>query len=275
MDAREMVDKQYGVDSLLQKIENGLKQTGKDLNFLKVDDLIPVDEFHTRGRKATLEMAEMVNLKSSDRVLDVGCGLGGTARYLAEGYKCHVIGVDLTDEYIMVGRKLTELVKLSDRVDLQQASALQLPFEDGVFDVVWTQHVQMNISDKNRFYTEIARVLKSGGRLLFHDVFHNSGDKPVYPVPWADDESMSILLTENEAHAIIEDAGMKIIQWIGKLEESVAFFDRVVSRIEAKGHAPLGIHLLLGETAEDKLRNYAQNLRDKRLTVVVGMAQKQ
>ena len=274
MDANEMVERQYGISGLLQKIETGLKQAGKDLDFLKVDDLMPVDEFHTRGRKATREMTAMVNLKSTDRVLDVGCGLGGTARHLAEEYKCHVTGVDLTEDYVTVGKKLTDMVKLSDKVELQHASALSLPFEAETFDIVWTQHVQMNIADKNRFYAEIARVLKSGGRLLFHDVFDNSGDRPVYPVPWAEDESMSVLVTEAEARAIIEDAGMKLNNWTVKLEESVAFFDRVLGRIEAKGHAPLGIHLLMGGNAEDKLRNYAQNLRDKRLTVVVGMAEK-
>lgn len=274
MNADEMVDKQYRVGDLLEKIETGLKQAGKDLNFLKVDDLMPVDEFHTRGRKATREMAAMVNLKATDRVLDVGCGLGGTARHLAEEYECHVTGVDLTRAYVAAGKKLTDMVKLSDKVELQHASALSLPFEAETFDIVWTQHVQMNIADKNRFYAEIARVLKSGGRLLFHDVFSNSEDKPVYPVPWADDESMSVLVTESEACAIIEDAGMKINQWVVKREASVAFFDRVLSRIEAKGHAPVGIHLLMGGNAEDKLRNYARNLRDKSLTVVVGMAEK-
>ncbi len=274
MRANEMVEKQYGIGGLLQKIETGLQHAGKDLDFLTVDDLMPVDEFHTRGRQATREMAAMVNLKATDRVLDVGCGLGGTARHLAEEYECHVTGVDLTEEYVTVGSKLTELVKLSDRVELRHASALKLPFEAETFDIVWTQHVQMNIADKNRFYSEIARVLKSGGRLLFHDVFSNSADKPAYPVPWADDESMSVLVTESEACALIEDSGMKINQWVVKLEASVAFFDRVLSRIDAKGHAPLGIHLLMGVNAEDKLRNYARNLKDKRLTVVVGMAEK-
>ena len=269
-----MIDKQYSIGGLLQKIKTGLQQAGKDLNSLKADDLMPVDEFHTRGRQATREMAELVNLKSTDRVLDVGCGLGGTARHLAEEYECHVTGIDLTEAYITVGSKLTEMVKLSDRVDLRHAGALDLPFEAETFDVIWTQHVQMNIADKNRFYSEIARVLKSGGRFLVHDVFSNSGDKPVYPVPWADDESMSVLVTESEARTLIEDAGMKINQWVVKLEASVAFFDRVLSRIDAKGHAPLGIHLLMGVNAEDKLRNYAQNLRDKSLTVVVGMAEK-
>jgi ubiquinone/menaquinone biosynthesis C-methylase UbiE len=269
-----LVNKQYGIGEIWQKIETGLKLAGKDINSLTVDDLAPIDEFHTRGRAATREVAEMANLKASDLVLDVGCGLGGTARYLSEHYKCHVKGIDLTEEYISAGTKLTTFANLSDRVELNYGSALNLPYEDERFDIVWTQHVQMNIFDKHRFYSEIARVLKPGGRFMFHDVFRSSGETPYYPVPWAEDESMSAMITEAEARAIIEETRLKVDQWIGKGQESVNFFERVLTRIEAKGYPPLGIHLLLGDNAEDKFRNYARNLSESRLSVVVGMAHK-
>jgi ubiquinone/menaquinone biosynthesis C-methylase UbiE len=216
----------------------------------------------------------MANLKASDRVLDVGCGLGGTARYLAEHYNCNVNGVDLTEEYISAGTKLTEFANLGDRVELQFGSALDLPYEDERFDIVWTQHVQMNIVDKRRFYSEIARVLRPGGRFMFHDVFRNPGEPPLYPVPWAEDESMSALVTEAEARSTIEEMRLEVDQWIGKLQESIKFFERVLTRIEANGYPPLGIHLLLGDNAEDKLRNYARNLSENRLSIVVGLAHK-
>ena len=164
MNIDALVNKHYGSGGLMEKIEAGLNLAGNDAHSLRVDDLAPLDEFHTRGRESTLEVAELANLKASDLVLDVGCGLGGTVRHLAEQYKCHVVGVDLTEEYISVGKKLTELVGLSDRVELCQGSALEIPYEDRKFDVVWTEHVQMNIADKNRFYSEIARVLKPGGQ---------------------------------------------------------------------------------------------------------------
>jgi ubiquinone/menaquinone biosynthesis C-methylase UbiE len=269
-----LVNEQYGIGEIWQKIETGLKLAGKDINSLTVDDLAPIDEFHTRGRAATREVAEMANLKASDLVLDVGCGLGGTARYLAEHYKCHVKGIDLTEDYISAGTKLTALANLGDRVELHYGSALDLPYEDEQFDIVWTQHVQMNIADKQRFYSEIARVLKPGGCFMFHDVFRSSGETPLYPVPWAEDESMSAMVTEAEARATIESMQLKVDQWIGKGQESVNFFERVLTRIEAKGLPPLGIHLLLGDNAEDKFRNYARNLSENRLSVVVGVAHK-
>jgi ubiquinone/menaquinone biosynthesis C-methylase UbiE len=270
----ELVDKQYGIGEILEKIESGLKLAGKDVNSLTVDDLAPIDEFHTRGREATREVAELVNLKASDLVLDVGCGLGGTARHLAEQYKCNLIGIDLTEEYISVGTKLTELVNLSDRVELRYGSALDIPYGDERFDIVWTQHVQMNIADKNRFYSEIVRVLKPGGRFVLHYIFRGSGESPFYPAPWAEDESMSALVTETEARSTIEEVGLEIDQWIGKVQESIEFFERVLSKIEADGPPPIGIHLLMGGNAKDKLRNYARNLSENRLSVAVGMAHK-
>ena len=270
----DLVNRQYEIGDLWQKIEAGLMAAGKDLAALKVDDLAPIDEFHTRGRAATREVAELANLHADDLVLDVGCGLGGTARYIAAYYKCRVKGIDLTREYISAGTELTRLVALDDRVELRCGSALDLPFEDEQFDIVWTQHVQMNIADKHRFFSEIARVLKPGGRFAFHDVFEDSGVPPLYPVPWAEDESVSAMVTEAQARSLIEAVGLQTKQWIGKVQESVEFFKRVLARVEAKGFPPLGIHLLIGDRAEDKFRNYARNLSENRLSVVVGSAHK-
>ena len=109
------------------------------------------------------------------KVLDVGSGLGGSARYLAGEHGCRVTGIDLTKEYVDVANALAELVGMKNLVTFRQASALDLPFADGSFDVVWTQHVQMNIADKRAFYSQIARVLAPRGRLLFHDIFQGPG----------------------------------------------------------------------------------------------------
>jgi ubiquinone/menaquinone biosynthesis C-methylase UbiE len=258
MDMDALVEKYYGFGGIMQKIEAGISLAGEDVSSLRVDDLAPIDEFHTRGRESTLEVAGLANLKASDLVLDVGCGLGGTARYLAERYKCNVAGIDLTEEYISVGKKLTELIGLSDRVELSHGSALELPYEDESFDIVWTEHVQMHIADKNRFYAEIARVLKPGGRLLFHDIFRGPGGPPLYPTPWAEDESISTLATE----------------WLEKVEESIEFCKMKVAQIESDGPPAMGTHLLMGDNAKDKLQNYLRNLSEDRVSVAMGMAHK-
>ncbi len=269
-----MVNKHYGTGNLLEKIESGLNLAGKNFDQLTVDDLAPVDEFHTRGRESTIEIAAMAKLKATDKVLDVGCGLGGSARHLAEKYNCHVTGIDLTAEYITVGKQLTDKVGLNDKVTLLEGSALNLPFADNSFDVVWTEHAQMNIADKELFYGEISRVLKPGGRLVFHDIFRGSGDAPFYPAPWAEDAALSTLATEPEAQAAINKAGLSIEKWIGKVAESAEFFQKVLKRVEADGPPPVGIHLLMGDNARVKLGNYVQNLLETRVSVSLGIATK-
>ena len=270
-----MIHRHYGFVGIMDRILVGLEGMGKDINSMTVDDLAPIDEFHTRGREATVEVAQLVNLASTDRVLDVGCGLGGTARHLAEHFGCHVTGVDLTEEYITAGTRLVELVGLDDMVELQEGSALDLPWENECFDVVWTEHVQMNIADKDLFYSEISRVLKPGGRLVFHDVFRGVGDPPTYPVPWAEDESLSHLITDSDTRTALDNVGLTTHKWIGKDDESAAFFGAISTRIATEGPPPLGIHLLMGDNAAEKIRNCLFNLKGNCVTVAMGMASKQ
>ena len=269
-----LVNRYYNLDGIMEEIVAGLSLAGKNLKTLTVNDLAPVDEFHIRGRAATIEVAALANIKPSDHILDVGCGLGGTARFLAEKYQCKVIGIDLTEEYISVGNRLSELVGLSDRVQLFQGSALDIPYEDETFDIIWTEHVQMNIADKKRFYTQLARVLKPGGHLLFHDVFRGCGSSPIYPLPWAENESMSILVTEIEARSAITETGLEIVKWIVTVQQSIEFFKKLLLRIGSHGLPHMGSHLLLGENAQDKLNNCLRNLTEDCLSVALGMAQK-
>jgi ubiquinone/menaquinone biosynthesis C-methylase UbiE len=274
MSNQTQVNEHYGTGGIINRITSGLKEAGKNTEELQVNDLAPVDEFHTRGRESTLEVAELAKVRSEDLVLDVGCGLGGTARYLAESFGCTVHGIDLTDEYIAVGKELTERVGLKELVHLRQASALELPFEDETFDVIWTEHVQMNIEDKARFYSEIARVLKKGGRFVFHDIFQGAGDAPFYPVPWAETSSLSFLATENDARGLIKSTGLQMGEWENKDEVSLEFFKQVVQRIQEEGTPPVGIHLLMGENAAEKIKNYVCNLTEKRTAVAMGVAMK-
>ena len=209
------------------------------------------------------------------KVLDVGCGLGGTARHLAYHYGFDVTGVDLTTEYIGVGQALISLVSDlgSGRVVLRQASALDLPFDDESFDMAWTVHAQMNIRDKLRFYKEMARVLKPGGRVAFHDVLRGpAAESPLYPCPWAETADISFLVTHAEIRKIVAAAGFEITQWQDETGKTVAFAESAAAKLARRGGElpALGIHLLMGDTATTKMKNHTLNCKHERTTVVMG-----
>ena len=259
----------YTVIDLGEQILAALKAAGKDLDALTVEDLAPVDEFHIRGRMATEELAGLAKIESGHRLLDVGCGLGGTSRYLAVGTGCRVVGLDLTEEYCRVAEMLSERVGLRHQTAFRQGSALALPFEDGDFDVVWTEHVQMNIQDKATFYGELARVLKPGGRLVFHDILAGEERGALhFPVPWAADSSINHLISVPDLRSLLRGLGFVEMQWEDKSEVSRRFFHEMLQGVSTEGWMPLGLHLLMGEDAAAKFANVLRNLEEGRLRVV-------
>jgi ubiquinone/menaquinone biosynthesis C-methylase UbiE len=272
---REHVERHYGRGRILDAINAALRETGKDLDQLRPDDLAPVDEFHVRGREATVELAQRAALKPNSHVLDVGCGLGGSARYLAAEHQCRVTGIDLTQEYVDVANALARMVGLSHRVACRQASALEIPFDDGTFDVVWTEHVQMNIADKQAFYREIARVTRPKGILLFHDIFEGVGGPLHFPVPWAEESSISFLAPPEEVRRTLDRLGFVIHDWVDKTDSSLQWLVAAIEKAGASGPPPLGTHLLMGDTARKKLENAIRNLRERRFVVYQARAEKQ
>lgn len=271
---REHVQEHYGRGRILDSILGALREAGRDLARLTPADLAAVDEFHVRGREATIELARRASLEPGLRVLDVGCGLGGSARYLAAEHGCQVTGIDLTQEYVDVADALAGMVGLRDRVAFRQANALEMPFDDGSFDVVWTQHVQMNIADKRAFYGEIHRVTRQNGWLLFHDIFRGDGGPLHYPVPWAEEPSISFLVAPGEARQILEELGFVIHDWVDRSEPSLQWVIAGIEKLAASGPPPLGTHLLMGNTAKTKFENVMRNLREGRVVVYQGRAEK-
>jgi sarcosine/dimethylglycine N-methyltransferase len=184
-----------------------LKAAGKDIEHLTPDDLAPVDEFHTGQRNATVRLAQLAGVSGCEKVLDVGCGIGGPSRYLASAFGCEVTGLDLTTEFIELAQMLAGRTGLSRKVTYRQGNALDLPFADASFDLVWSQNAAMNIAYRDRLYSEMRRVLKLSGRLAIQDVAAGSGGEPFYPAPWAQDKSISFLLTPQLTRETMERAG--------------------------------------------------------------------
>lgn len=278
MSDQQGVAAHYARGAILSSIEAALEAMGKNVARLSPIDLAPVDEFHVRGREATIELSARAAIRAGSTVLDVGCGLGGSARYLASEHRCRVVGVDLTQEYVDTAATLARWVGLDEDCEFHWASALELPFDDGSFDVVWTEHVQMNVADKAAFYGELARVLVPGGRLLFHDIFEGEGLLH-YPVPWAEEASISFLEAPGSVKQILEDGGFEIVDWEDTSRASLEWFTVALERptLERSANAgppPLGLHLLMGDTARVKLENITRNLREGRIVVVQAVANK-
>jgi len=270
----QTVERHYGRGDILGTILTALRGRGHDRTPVAPADIAPVDEFHMRGREATIELARRARLEPGLRVLDVGCGLGGSARFLSAEHRCKVVGIDLTHEYVEAARALAELVGLDGAVKFQQANALDLPFHDASFDVAWTEHIQMNIADKNAFYAEIARVLAPGGRLVFHDIFQGPGGAPHFPVPWAETPDFSFLATPDAIRGTLRAVGFEITDWEDTTPVSYEYFSAAAEKLKTAGPPPIGIHLLMGPTAGAKFENVVRNLAEGRTVVFQAVARK-
>lgn len=270
----EAVQTHYGRPDVGSVILAALEKAGKLLDRLTPEDLAPVDEFHIRGRAATLELARAAGLDASKHVLDVGCGIGGTARCLAAEFGCRVTGIDLTDEYCRTAEMLSRKVGLADRVAYRQGDATHLPFEDSVFDVVWTEHVAMNIPDKTRLYQEMHRVLKPGGTLAIYDILAGPTGPVVFPVPWARTPETSFLVPPGQLRKLLEDAGFAIADWSDTTEAAHEWFVALAEKIRKDGFPPLGFHLLMGADFREMAQNQGRNLEERRIVLGQIVARK-
>jgi SAM-dependent methyltransferase len=263
-DTNIKVREHYSAPGLTDRIRLALAAIAPETQTLTVAQLAPLDQFHLRGILATSELATAVGIEPSTRVLDLGCGIGGPARYLAATFGCKVTGVDLSPAFIEAASYLTARSGLSDRVTLLTGDALQLPFEDAAFDTVFLQHVAMNIGDRAALYAEVRRILAPGGRLATYDLVSGDGDV-VYPVPWARDPSTSFLLSEADTHTALEQAGFRADLWINDTDPVLEWFNAVLA-----GSTPSGLNLgvVMGPDAQEKTANVARNLRENRLGVL-------
>jgi SAM-dependent methyltransferase len=262
----------YSPNDLYNRIIEGLNDIGKDLSEVTLDDLLPVDEFHIRGSVATKELIKLSDFTPDMHILDVGCGIGGSTRRLSHETGCCVTGIDLSDEYIDAAERLTQLLSMQARVKFHAASALALPFDDNTFDGVWSIQMGMNVEDKLSWLKEVYRVLRPGGRAILYEVCGNKNTPVHFPVPWAQDSSMSFLVPPEAFRDVISSAGFDIDVWNDKTDLAQKAFSQMTEPRGEPDLPELGVHMLVGNDILTKAYNLHRNLDEERVSLIETVA---
>ena len=251
----------YRHGGLLEAIRLGLDELGLSPDAVTIDDLGPVDEFHIGGRRASAHFLDQLGIRADMKVLDIGCGLGGGARFTAATYGAHVTGIDLTPEYIEAGQALCGWCGLTERVTLREGSALSMPFPDGHFDSGYMMHVGMNIEAKSDLFSEAHRVLAPHSKFGVYDIMRTGGATLIYPVPWAADGDTSWLAEPADYRQALSDAGFDIVTESSRRDFALEFFRGVQQANEKNGSLPpLGLHTLMGGATTEKVGNMVANI---------------
>jgi sarcosine/dimethylglycine N-methyltransferase len=249
------IESHYSANDIEERIVAGLRAAGLDPDQrLTPEELAALDHFHTGGLQASRELLEMAQIGSSDRVLDIGAGLGGCARFIAVECGCTVDCIEMSNDYCVGTVLLNRITGLEEQITVKQGSALDLPYPDSSFDVVWMQNVGMNIEDKQTLYHQIARVLKPGGRFAFQEVA--AGPRPIsyFPLPWASDPTHNFVLTGDEMQSILGGFGLAV-EIFEDVSDSQFSTNKINSTPASQGQLGLAVYVdNLGEKAGNAKR---------------------
>lgn len=265
---RQAVEAHYGSERVAERILEAAAKDGVEVSPVTLAD---ADQFHSGGIEATRATAAFGELTPGTRVLDVGSGLGGPARVLASEFGCDVTGLDLTPEFVRSAAVLSEACGIGGTIRFQQGDATAMPFEDGSFDVAWTQHAVMNIRDRDALWREAYRVVKPGGRLVLHDVLRGEGPEPDFPLPWARDRSVSFLQRVKETQDSLAAAGFEQQAWRQAPSEMAGMFRSIAL---GAANQSLSLKLILGPDFPERLSNFFAAFEDGRLLIAQGVFRK-
>lgn len=269
MNAHDAIERHYApTDGLADRIAARFREIGKSISELTTTDLAMVDEFHIRGRPATVELAGLLDVGPGAQVLDIGSGLGGPARTVAETLGCRVDGIDLTAAFCEAATELTQWVGMGHRVRFTHGDAMNLPYEAETFDAAMTLHVGMNIAAKTELYVGVRRVMKPGAVFAIYDVLQGEGGDVIYPTPWARDPSISHVATPAHMRRALTDAGFAIFDEIDSTEASEAWFETVAQRMAESGPPPISFRTFLGDDFQQMTVNQVRNLKERRIRTV-------
>lgn len=258
----------YGPINVASRILEHLAAAGKNIDALRRDDLTAFDEFHGGGRASTRALAQFAGLRRNASVLDVGSGIGGPARTLAAEYGCRVTGIDLTEEFCRAAEMLTARLGMCDAVSFHHGNAVDMPFPDESFDVVWSQNTLMNIEHKGELFSQIERVLKPGGFFAFEAVLAGRTGELHFPVFWAVSPELNYLVTVEQMQALLSEAGLVKVAWEDTTKQIIQAGRKRLAMLEREGPPPLGLDVIVPRDATLKMRNSLKNTEEGRTVAV-------
>ena len=266
----------YGSASLVATVQASLASAGLGDSPVAWDALASLDQFHVGGAAATRDLADRLGIDSRTRVLDVGCGLGGPARQLVATRGCDVTGIDTNAPFVELATFLTDRSGLAAKVRFLVADATDVPFASEGFDVVVSQHVAMNIADREGLYGEIRRLLVRSGRFATYDVVAGDGSPIHFPVPWASDPAASFVFSAEATRRALERSGFEAVEWRDATVDAVTWQQAqvVASQSRPDRLKRLGLTLVMGPQFADMAANLARNLREGRLHVLQAIVQR-
>ncbi|MBU1341921.1 MAG: class I SAM-dependent methyltransferase [Proteobacteria bacterium] len=266
----------YNSDDLVQQIKTALVKAGISHSALTIKDLSPIDQLHTGGALSSINLFKKAGLNPGDFVLDAGCGMGGSARLLADQFNCKVFGIDLTDKFIEAAKFLTQCTGLEKSIDFQQGSVLDLPYEDNTFDVVLCQHILMNIKDKSTATKEFFRVLKPDGKLILHEITKGKNNDLVLPVPWASKPSISFLESWDILSEILERQGFQTVFCTDETLAACTLLEKVkiLTQKRIDSPPPLNPGLIFGDNAKFFRNNMHTNFKKNAICLIEAVLKK-
>ena len=262
-DAQSISD-HWGTGDVYGRIMKAMAAASISPDTVTVEQMAPADHFHARGLPATVELADALLIEAGHHIVDIGCGVGGPARYLAKRFGCRVSGVDITEPFVEAANKLTALLKMEGQVAVELGDGQQLPYGDAMFEGGYTQHVTMNIADRARFFGEAFRVLKPGAFFALTEHGLGPAGSPHYPLPWSEDGSGAYLVTPADTVAYLEGVGFVDVEVEDTGAKYLAGYRRAMELAAQGALPPFGAHILMGQTAPAKTKNAARNIEEGR-----------
>lgn len=253
------IARHYDVSGLEQRIIAALADMGVDIAHPRASDLEAVDEFHIGGVAATKALVDQMGLKPGARLLDIGSGVGGPARFAANNVGVDVTGIDLTQSYVDIATSLSKQVGMTEKTRFVQGSALDMPFANASFDAAMILHVGMNLPDKPKLMSEAARVLRPGGIFAVYDVMRLKDGALTFPLPWASTPAISFVATPGDYRSAAGASGFSVVAERPRGAFAIEFFASMRARLaaaQAEGKKPPpGVGLIMGDEARTKIAN--------------------